>query len=91
MSDNELVWAPSSDMAEPSTDMEELPFDVAASSDPLAADFQHDGGPEKIVQIDKTKFGKGKYKKGQYNEAHWVLGLIEEGQRTFVWKCVQKI
>ncbi|KAJ0173913.1 hypothetical protein K1T71_010059 [Dendrolimus kikuchii] len=37
------------------------------------------GGPGKIVQIDKSKFGKQKHKKGRYNEGHWVLGLIEDG------------
>ncbi|CAK1590987.1 unnamed protein product [Parnassius mnemosyne] len=37
------------------------------------------GGPGKVVQIDESKFGKGKYNKGRHIEGHWVLGLIEDG------------
>ncbi|XP_050339641.1 uncharacterized protein LOC126765941 [Bactrocera neohumeralis] len=37
------------------------------------------GGPEKIVQIDESKFGKRKYNKGRRGEGHWVLGMVEDG------------
>ena len=35
------------------------------------------GGPEKEVEIDKSKFGKRKYNKGQSVDGHWVFGRIE--------------
>lgn len=37
------------------------------------------GGPGKIVQIDKSKFGKRKYNRGRHTDGHWVLGMIENG------------
>ncbi|CAK1604129.1 unnamed protein product [Parnassius mnemosyne] len=38
------------------------------------------GGPGKIVQIAKSKFGKRKYSKGKHIEGHWVLGMVENGK-----------
>ncbi|CAF4756384.1 unnamed protein product [Pieris macdunnoughi] len=37
------------------------------------------GGPNKIVQINETKFGKRKYNRGGHIEGHWVIGMIEDG------------
>ncbi|KAM3956862.1 uncharacterized protein ACR2FA_009173 [Aphomia sociella] len=37
------------------------------------------GGPGKIVQIDKTKFGKRKYNRRIQVEGHWVIGMVEDG------------
>ncbi|XP_017487717.1 PREDICTED: uncharacterized protein LOC108376054 [Rhagoletis zephyria] len=37
------------------------------------------GGPGKIVQIDKSEFGKRKLNKGRGVEGHWVLGMIQDG------------
>ncbi|XP_047988938.1 uncharacterized protein LOC125234096 [Leguminivora glycinivorella] len=37
------------------------------------------GGPNKIVQIDESKFGKRKYNRGRFIEGHWVIGMIEDG------------
>ena len=36
------------------------------------------GGPNKIVQIDESKFGKRKYNRGLQIEGHWVIGMIED-------------
>ncbi|XP_052745401.1 uncharacterized protein LOC112053905 [Bicyclus anynana] len=41
------------------------------------------GGPNKIVQIDESKFGKRKYNKGRHIEGHWVIGMIEDGSEDF--------
>ncbi|CAG4976882.1 unnamed protein product [Colias eurytheme] len=38
------------------------------------------GGPNKVVQIDESKFGKRKYNRGRNIEGHWVIGMIEDGQ-----------
>uniref|UniRef100_A0A2H1WZ44 SFRICE_041273 n=1 Tax=Spodoptera frugiperda TaxID=7108 RepID=A0A2H1WZ44_SPOFR len=37
------------------------------------------GGPNKIVQIDESKFGRRKYNRGRHIEGHWVIGMIEDG------------
>ncbi|CAH0723505.1 unnamed protein product, partial [Brenthis ino] len=37
------------------------------------------GGPNKVVQIDESKFGKRKYNRDRHIEGHWVLGMIEDG------------
>ncbi|KAI8440704.1 hypothetical protein MSG28_009054 [Choristoneura fumiferana] len=37
------------------------------------------GGPNKVVQIDESKFGKRKYNRGRHIEGHWVIGMIEDG------------
>jgi transposase-like protein len=37
------------------------------------------GGVGVIVQVDESKFGRRKYKKGRRTEGHWVLGLIADG------------
>lgn len=42
------------------------------------------GGPEKIVQIDESKFGKRKYHRGHRVEVQWVFGGIEEETRSFM-------
>ena len=34
-------------------------------------------GPEKIVEIDESKFGKRKYNKGKRVEGEWVFGGVE--------------
>ncbi|XP_061717404.1 uncharacterized protein LOC133525162 [Cydia pomonella] len=41
------------------------------------------GGPNKVVQIDKSKFGKRKYNRGRQIEGHWVIGMIEDGNDDF--------
>ncbi|CAG4986836.1 unnamed protein product [Parnassius apollo] len=37
------------------------------------------GGPNKVVQIDESKFGKRKFNRGRHIEGHWVIGMIEDG------------
>uniref|UniRef100_A0A914D9W5 ISXO2-like transposase domain-containing protein n=1 Tax=Acrobeloides nanus TaxID=290746 RepID=A0A914D9W5_9BILA len=37
------------------------------------------GGPDKIVEIDESKFGKRKYYRGHYVEGMWVFGGYERG------------
>lgn len=37
------------------------------------------GGPNKVVQIDESKFGKRKYNRGRHIEGHWVIGMIADG------------
>ncbi|XP_036343383.1 uncharacterized protein LOC118752600 [Rhagoletis pomonella] len=36
------------------------------------------GGPGRIVQINKRKFGKRKLNDGNQGEDHWLLGMIED-------------
>lgn len=37
------------------------------------------GGPNKIVEIDKSKFGKRKLHSGHHVEGQWVFGGVEHG------------
>jgi hypothetical protein len=40
------------------------------------------GGPNQVVEIDESKFGKRKYNRGHHVEGAWVLGMIEKmGQK----------
>ncbi|KCZ78038.1 hypothetical protein H311_00942 [Anncaliia algerae PRA109] len=39
------------------------------------------GGPNLIVEINESKFGKGKYNKGYRVEGVWVLGLVERYEK----------
>ncbi|XP_076649422.1 uncharacterized protein LOC143357070 [Halictus rubicundus] len=41
------------------------------------------GGPGKIVQIDRSEFGKAKYIRGKHIDGHWVLGMIENDSEDF--------
>jgi len=43
------------------------------------------GGPNKIVEVDESKFGRRKYHRGHLVKDHWVFGGIErESGRTFL-------
>jgi hypothetical protein len=42
-------------------------------------DVQKIGGMEKIVEIDKRKFGERKYHKDARREGQWVFGGVERG------------
>lgn len=35
------------------------------------------GGPGKIVEIDQSKIGKRKYKRGRLADGQWLIGLVE--------------
>ncbi|GFR04756.1 uncharacterized protein TNCT_310701 [Trichonephila clavata] len=37
------------------------------------------GGVGKIVEIDKSKFGKREYNRDHRVEGHWILGGVERG------------
>lgn len=37
------------------------------------------GGPGRIVEIDKNKFGKRKYYRGHFVEGQWVFGGYKRG------------
>lgn len=37
------------------------------------------GGPNKVVEIDESKFGKRKYHRGHHVEGQWVFGGYERG------------
>ena len=37
------------------------------------------GGPGKIVEVDKSKFGKHKFNRGHPVEGQWVFGSVERG------------
>ena len=41
------------------------------------------GGPNKIIQVDESKFGRRKYNRGRRIDGHWVLGLIENNSEDF--------
>jgi hypothetical protein len=43
------------------------------------------GGEGKVVEIDESKFGKTKYRRGHYVKGQWVFGGVERGTgRTFL-------
>jgi transposase-like protein len=43
------------------------------------------GGPRKTVEIDESKIGRRKYKRGHPVEGQWVFGGVERGSgRTFL-------
>jgi transposase-like protein len=43
------------------------------------------GGPNKIVEIDDSKFGRRNYKRGHAVKGQWVFGGVEhESGRTFL-------
>ena len=48
------------------------------------------GGEGKIVQIDKSKFGKRKYHPGHHVEGQWVFGGIERDSRKCFMVAVDK-
>jgi hypothetical protein len=43
------------------------------------------GGPNKILEIDESKFGRPKYHRGHHVKGQWVFGGVErESGRTFL-------
>jgi len=48
------------------------------------------GGKDKIVEIDKAKFGKRKYNRGRIVDGTWVLGGICRETREIFLKTVEK-
>ena len=48
------------------------------------------GRERKIVQIDESKFWKGKYHRGHHVEGQWVLGGVEQDKRKFFMVSVDK-
>ena len=42
------------------------------------------GGPGKIVEIDESKFGRGKYNRGRVVDGHWIFGGAERGTRKAI-------
>ena len=43
------------------------------------------GGPDKVLEIDKSKFGRRKYNHGRVVDRHWVFGGAERGtSRAFI-------
>jgi transposase-like protein len=43
------------------------------------------GGLGKVVEVDESKFGKRKYRRGRYVKGQWVFGGVERGSgRTFL-------
>ena len=48
------------------------------------------GGEGKIVQIDKSKFGKRKYHRGHPVEGQWVFGGIEQDRLKCFLVAVEK-
>lgn len=49
---------------------------VISSLDPIDTTI---GGPQIIVEVDESKFGKRKYNRGKHVEGAWVIGGIERG------------
>ncbi|GBN92595.1 hypothetical protein AVEN_106849-1 [Araneus ventricosus] len=47
--------------------------------DMIIRDSKKLGGVGHVVEIDESKFGKGKYHKGKRVEGKWVFGGIERG------------
>ena len=48
------------------------------------------GGEGKVVQIDESKFGKRKYRRGHHVEGQWVFGGIENDSRKCFLIAVEK-
>lgn len=62
----------------------EVCYDKAIrNADPL-------GGPDKIVEIDESKFGRRKYNRGHRVEGQWVFGGIERGSGRVFMVPVEK-
>ena len=47
------------------------------------------GGPGHIVEIDESKFGKQKFRRGRPVQGKWVLGGIDRETRETFFKVVQ--
>ena len=47
-------------------------------------------GEGKIVQIDESKFGKGKSHRGHHVEGQWVFGGIEQDSRKCFLVAVER-
>jgi hypothetical protein len=47
------------------------------------------GGFKKAVEIDESKFGKGKYSRGHHVKEQWVFGGVERvsGRNVLVAPC----
>ena len=46
------------------------------------------GGPGKVVEVDKAKFGKRKFSRGAYREGMWVVGGVDmETGQCFLIPC----
>lgn len=48
------------------------------------------GGPDHIVEIDESKFGKRKYNRGKRVEGQWVFGLFDRTTTDCVLVPVEK-
>ncbi|GBN83786.1 hypothetical protein AVEN_224995-1 [Araneus ventricosus] len=46
------------------------------------------GGVGQVLEIDESKFGKKKYRKGKRVEGKWVFGGIERGSKESFFFCV---
>ena len=46
------------------------------------------GGPGKIVEIDKSKFGKRMYNRGRHVDGRWVIGGIDRGSDNMFLQIV---
>ena len=63
-------------------------FDWAICQYLLTANNSMIGGPNKIVEIDESKFGKMKYNRGARREGTWVVGGTERGSgKCFLVSC----
>ena len=49
----------------------------------LQDNSQKIGGPDKIVEIDESKFGKRKYLRGHRVQGQWIFGGVERGSIQF--------
>ena len=48
------------------------------------------GGKRNVVEIDKSKFDKRKYNKGNHVEGVWVFGAVEWGSTNILLMPVTK-
>ncbi|GFW58268.1 DDE_Tnp_IS1595 domain-containing protein [Trichonephila clavipes] len=47
------------------------------------------GGPDVIVEIDESMFGKRKYNRGKQVNGTWVFGRIERSSNTCFFHVIQ--
>jgi len=48
------------------------------------------GGNNAIVEIDESKFGKGKHNRGHHVEGVWILGMVDRSTRKIHLVAVDK-